>query len=88
MDWKTRTNENLPNTKTRYYVYENWKENGRKARIHYSICPYCKEGKGIHNTSSEVNGCWRGPFYKSFDAEKFAQDGGFKVRKCKHCDPV
>lgn len=70
-----------------YYVYENWQADHHKARIHFSDCRYCKNGKGIHPSSSEEHGRWIGPFESQAEAFAAAVNTGGHVSFCKHCNP-
>ena len=71
-----------------YHVYENWQAEGHKARIHYSECSFCHDGKGIHPGASDDHGCWHGPFATMRDALDAAHATGGRVTMCKKCDPV
>ena len=70
-----------------YYVYENWRADGHKAKIHLATCPYCNDGKGIHPGSSNKNGQWHGPYNDFQFASDKAQRVGTNVSVCKHCLP-
>ena len=66
-----------------YHVYENFKEN--KAKIHFSNCPYCNNGKGTHRTVETENGQWLGPFQTFQEARRAAERTRRMVSECKHC---
>ncbi|MCK5284953.1 MAG: hypothetical protein KAJ86_05140 [Alphaproteobacteria bacterium] len=69
-----------------YWVYENWTH--KKAIIHSSECSYCKNGQGIHATSSKQNGEWHGEFEDIDSAFKKAENTGRdEIRTCKICSP-
>lgn len=70
-----------------YFVYENWRAEGHKARIHRGSCPSCDYGKGIHPESGEEHGRWHGPFGSMKDAVVAAQSSGGTVSLCQRCDP-
>lgn len=70
-----------------YYIYENWRAEGHKARIHLSSCPYCNDGEGFHPGASDQNGKWHGPLRTFQSAREAAQDIGARVRQCRHCSP-
>lgn len=70
-----------------YYVYENWRAAGHRARIHFSSCSFCRNGKGIHPGSSSRNGRWLGPFDTFEAASSAAYQTGGDVRVCEYCRP-
>ena len=70
-----------------YYVYENWQAEGHKARVHFSDCSFCNEGRGIHPGASEENGRWHGPFPALSEALQFARSTRGRVSQCKKCHP-
>lgn len=41
-----------------YFVYENWRAHGHKAKIHTATCRFCNNGKGIQVNASDDNGTW------------------------------
>ncbi len=45
-----------------YYVYENWRAEGRKAVLHVNSCGFCKDGQGLAGGTRSDNGKWHGPF--------------------------
>ncbi len=71
-----------------YHVYENWRAEGHKARIHYSHCSFCKDGKGIHKGASDKHRCWHGRFATFAAALDAAHATGGWVSKCKKCHPA
>ena len=70
-----------------YHVYENWRAEGHKARIHFSDCPSCNYGKGVHSNAGYTNGKWHGPFQTFQQALQVAQSTGGIVSRCKRCTP-
>ena len=70
-----------------YYVYENWRAEGHKARIHFSNCPSCNDGVGVHPDASDENGQWLGPFETFQDAFEAAQRTEGQVSACQRCNP-
>ncbi len=80
---KSRTGKSSP----AYYFYENWVAHGHSARIHYSHCGFCNNGRGIHQTDSTRCGQWHGPFDSLKEATLAAKDTGANVTKCLICRP-
>jgi len=68
-----------------YHVYQNWTKH--KARVHFSHCSYCNNGKGIHPNAGPDNGRWHGPFATLCEALQVAQMTGEPVSACKRCQP-
>jgi len=68
-----------------YHVYENWTVH--KAKVHFSDCSFCNNGKGIHPDAGTNNGRWLGPFPTLDEALHAAQATGEPVSKCKFCGP-
>lgn len=68
-----------------YHVYENWTVH--KARVHFSDCSFCNDGKGIHPDAGPSNGRWHGPFATLGEALQVAQATGEPVSECKFCRP-
>jgi hypothetical protein len=58
-----------------------------KARVHFSDCPYCNNGKGIHPNASRSYDRWLGPFATLEEALQAAQATREPVSKCKKCRP-
>ncbi len=69
-----------------YHVYENW--TAHKAKIHLSDCPYCKYGKGTHETGPTRNGRWLGPFATYEEAHATATATAQPVSRCQYCQPA
>ena len=71
-----------------YYIYENWRANGKKAKIHKENCSHCNYGNGQNKEKSEINGRWHGP-YRDFDeATSFAISMGDRdITYCGVCRP-
>jgi hypothetical protein len=75
--------DNMP-----YYVYHNWTvQRPDKIRLHFSECPYCNHGNGLHPGASTKYGRWHGPFDTLEPAMKTAQSLHGEVTLCKHCNP-
>lgn len=72
-------------TTVTYHVYENWTVH--KAKVHFSDCSFCNNGKGIHPDAGSYNGRWHGPFATLHEALQVAQATGEPVSKCKFCRP-
>ena len=70
-----------------FHIYENWRAEGHKARIHRSTCPYCNHGRGIHPEASDRNGRWHGPFHTYQLALREARATGGRVTNCRACAP-
>jgi len=70
-----------------YHVYENWRAEGHKARIHVSHCPSCNNGEGVHPGSGDDNGRWHGPFKTFQEAFEAAENSGRHISECKRCHP-
>ena len=92
MDWRKRLNETKRGKEDRakmtYHVYENWTVRPKKARIHFSNCRYCNDGKGTNKPKKEGrNGRWLGPFDTFQEAQEAALRTGNKPSECKHCKP-
>ena len=68
-----------------YHVYENWTVH--EAKVHFSDCPFCNNGKGIHPNAGSNNGRWLGPFATLDEALQVAQATGEPVSKCEFCWP-
>lgn len=68
-----------------YHIYENWTVH--KAKVHFSDCSFCNNGKGIHPNAGPNNGRWLGPFATLDEALQAAQATGEPVSKCKFCRP-
>jgi len=68
-----------------YHVYENWTVH--KARVHFSDCRFCNDGKGIHPNAGPDNGRWHGPFPTLDEALQLARLTGRPASKCKWCRP-
>ena len=65
-----------------YWVYENWRADGHKAKIHQSFCGHCS--KGLKESSGE-NDKWHGPFSSLEDAFQCANQTQAKVTTCLKC---
>ncbi len=68
-----------------YWVYENWRADGHKARVHLGDCPFCNHGRGIHPLASDDNGRWHGPFATLGQARQAASGLGRNVSECRKC---
>lgn len=71
----------------RYYIYENWQAE-KKAKVHKSSCSHCQNGNGTHNSKTDVNGKWHGPYNTFIVALNKANSLGDRtVSSCQHCKP-
>ena len=70
-----------------YYVYENWRADDGKAKIHTADCSHCKQGQGKNPDAGTDNGRWLGPFDTLQKATNAAQATDRKVSNCQHCSP-
>ncbi len=70
-----------------YHVYLNWRMPGGLARVHFSHCPFCNSGRGIHPRASNRSGRWYGPFADYSNAYDAARQLGRYRAKCQHCRP-
>lgn len=77
--------KNLQEHAITYYILEDRLTNS--AKIHFSNCIYCKDGKGSQSNPGGINSKWHGPFNTIQPVEEFAQRTGRKVSKCKICNP-
>jgi len=67
-----------------FYIYENWRADGLKARIHAGGCGHCNYGKGQKKEKSGENGEWHGPFADIETAEENAKMlGDYSISYCK-----
>jgi len=69
----------------RYFVYENWNADNRKARIHEHDCSFCKDGAGIDRDAGHENGRWHGPFADKASAILLAVATQGTVSECQKC---
>lgn len=65
-----------------FWVYENWRADGHKAKVHQSLCGHCS--MGLKESSGE-NDKWHGPFLKLDDALQAANQTGANVTTCLKC---
>lgn len=72
---------------SQYYVYENWRADGHKAKIHFAHCSYCNHGDSTGRGKSGVNGQWHGPLDSFDDAVEAARQTGGRVSCCGVCVP-
>ena len=73
-------------TGERFWVYENWTHD--YAAVHRAACPYCKDGRGLHEGKSSNNGEWLGPFADIEQANARATRTRHReVRRCGTCGP-
>jgi len=66
-----------------FYVYENWRARGYKAKIHRGYCSFCNNGRGLTTGTRSDNGRWLGPFNAVEEAEVAAQQTGGMVSHCR-----
>ena len=69
---------------SKFWIYENWKTNGYRARIHKSTCKHCGI-EGEKPKESMQGSAWRGPFDSLQESIAFAKQLGAKVSVCKLC---
>lgn len=71
-----------------YWVYENWRDRPKKAKVHFARCSHCNHGKGKAGGTSPENGRWVGSFDNFEDAMAHAMQTSFPdTDPCKICDP-
>jgi len=70
-----------------FHVYVNWGVPGGLARVHFSHCPYCNAGKGIHRHALRRVSRWHGPYATFAQAYDAARALARYRRKCEHCRP-
>lgn len=67
-----------------FWIYENWKNNGHRTRVHAGSCVHFKtDADG--NPKSSKGSKWHGPYESLEDAEKAARETGGKVSFCRVC---
>lgn len=67
-----------------FWVYENWKNNGHRARVHNESCIHFKTNED-GNPKSCIGSKWHGPFENSDEAQNAAIKTGGKVSCCRVC---
>lgn len=70
-----------------FHVYVNWGVPGGLARVHFSDCPYCNAGRGIHPRAIRRTSRWHGPFESYNQAYDAARQLARVRTKCQHCRP-
>jgi hypothetical protein len=70
-----------------FWVYENTRADGHKARIHSGACGHCNHGLGQRGGTRPDNGKWHGPASSLAKARGIAQQTGGVVSYCKACAP-
>jgi len=68
----------------KFWIYENWKTNGHRARMHKATCKFCATEGEVPRQSMEGS-AWRGPFNTLEEANRYALELGAKVSCCKRC---
>jgi hypothetical protein len=71
-----------------YHFYDNWQVRPKKAKIHFSDCPWCNYGQGANKPQDEgLHGRWHGPFATFEQAHDAARRTRNTPSTCGHCKP-
>jgi hypothetical protein len=70
-----------------YYVYQNWRARGLRARIHKGKCRFCNDGMGQGQGFDPKNAQWHGPFETEEIAKMKADSlgSGYDIKSCTCC---
>ncbi len=68
----------------KFWIYENWKTNRHRARIHKSTCKHCLI-EGDEPKQSMQGSAWKGPYATIEEANDFAKQLGAKISCCSQC---
>ncbi|MBU2704072.1 hypothetical protein Ga0466249_005224 [Sporomusaceae bacterium BoRhaA] len=68
-----------------FWIYENWKNNGHRARIHREGCKHCYIPEGKEHPVASVGSAWHGPFANLDMAVDEAGKLCSKIALCKMC---
>lgn len=70
-----------------FYVYENWRAQGHRTKIHRAECSHCDHGRGQRGGTRAENGEWHGPFSNFNLADNTAIETGGAKSLCGLCRP-
>ena len=66
------------------YVNKRWP---KKAKIHFSDCGCCNDGRGTQGRSNNKESYWIGPLSTFQGALAKASETQMNVTRCGHCQP-
>jgi len=68
-----------------FWVYENWRNNGHRARVHIESCRHCSILESEERSNAGQGSKWYGPFLTIEDALSLAKECCDKVSLCRTC---